>query len=352
MRKSINFDITHANDLIENNLTFTTSSPNTTVDSSVLSSINLSYSFQFWFYLCFEIPSIIGYLFVFAYLFTQKDKRQAFHHQSTNIVLIFAFIMVTLDFSLYIDSFNHNGKVRFQSFIFCSIWNFIDYSLFNSSGVIIAWASFERHIFIFHSHLFSTKSKRFFFHYLPLTFILLYSIIFYIYAIYFPPCETEYDFTLPACGGEPCYLAVLSLGTWDSIMHGITPVFLIVLFNIALLVRVICQRRNLHRRQNWKKYQKMTFELFSIVILHLTFNLPFMIIVFVNLLGYPHWGSEVQQYIFFLSVLIPYLLPFVYGAHMSQKWLKIKTFFYRRGIRIYPAIAVTTSTVRPRKAGM
>ena len=82
----------------------------------------------------------------------------------------------------------------------------------------------------------------------------------------------------------------------------------------------------------------MAFELFSIVTLYF--------------LSYPDWSSEVQQYIFFLSVLIPYLLPFVYGAHMSEKWLKIKAFFYGRDMRVYPPIGMTISNVRPRKAGM
>ncbi len=48
------------------------------------------------------------------------------------------------------------------------------------------------------------------------------------------------------------------LGYWPIIGQGIIPTFLIALFSVALLVRILWQK--LHRLV-WKRYAKMAFQL-------------------------------------------------------------------------------------------
>ncbi|CAF1198805.1 unnamed protein product [Adineta steineri] len=330
-------------DVPDNISILTTSTSNTTIDSPNLSSVEFSYPFQFWFVLSFEIPSVICYLFIFIYIFTHKTQRQALHNHSILVVLLLSFFIVIFGYSSSVNSSHYDGKVWPATPAFCQIWWLIDFGFFSSSTVILAWSSFERHIFIFHSNLLLTRHKRLLVHYFPLLFIIMYLTIFYIYAIFFPPCENEYDYTSVICAGEPCYYTVTSLVMWDTIVHGIIPTCLLVLFNTSLLWRVIWHRHSLHRRPDWKKYRKMTFELLAIVALYLFFNLPFMMIVFVQMIGYPDWGVVPERYFLFFSTLIQFILPFIFAAHLPGKWLFIKTIFSKRRRRVAPAIAVTAA---------
>jgi hypothetical protein len=150
-----------------------------------LSDVDLSLSLQFWFSLSFHIPSIICYLFVLVYILSQKTQRQALHNHSILVLLFIAFTIVIFDYSWTIDSFRHEGKVWLQAPTFCEIWWLLDFGFYDACTVVLAWASFERHILIFHFSLVNTKRKRIFIHYLPLVFIVIYLSIFYIYAFSF-----------------------------------------------------------------------------------------------------------------------------------------------------------------------
>jgi hypothetical protein len=177
---------------------------------------------------------------------------------------------------------------------------------------------------------------------LTIELILIYLSIFYIYAIFFPPCENKYDFTLPVCGAYPCYLDSPYLAMWYFIVHGIIPTLLIALFSIALLARVLWQKR--HHRQNWKKCRRLTFQLLSISALYLFFNLPLMITFVPQVAGYPNWGAQAQPYMYFFSGLIQYLLPFVCLASLHGIWFKLKTFITRNDQRVMPTTAGIATT--------
>lgn len=155
------------------------------------------------------------------------------------------------------DAIHHGGQVWLPLPIVCEIWWLLDFGFYDACTMILAWASFERHILIIHSNLVATKRRLIFSHYLPLVIIPAYLSIFFIYAIFFPPCENEYDFTLPACGGSPCYATVWYLVQLDTIFHGIISTFLIAFFNVVLLIRILWQKHC--HRQNWKKMSKNGF---------------------------------------------------------------------------------------------
>lgn len=332
--KSINYSSSFFRiDAKNDNITSTTSSNNTN-DPSILSDVDLSFSFQFWFSLAFHIPSIICYLFVLTYILSQKTQRQALHNHSIIVLLIVAFTLVIVDYSWTIDSFRHEGNVWLHTSTFCEVWWLFDFGFFDACTFILAWTSFERHILIFHSNLIATKRRRIFIHYLPLILILIYLIIFYIYTIFFPPCENEYDFTLPTCGAYPCYFDVSYLAMWYFIVHGIIPTLLIVLFNVVLLARVLWQKR--HHPRNWKKCRRMTFQLLSISALYLSLNLPLMITFIVQIAGYPEWGVQAQHYLYFFTELIQYLLPFVCLTCLPNILLKMKSLFTQGDRRVMP----------------
>ncbi|CAF1419839.1 unnamed protein product [Adineta steineri] len=325
-------------DITDDALLSTNLSMNDTSDFPNLSAVGFSYTFQFWYLLICEIPSLACYLFVFIYILTEKTQRRALHNHSMLVLLVICFPIVLFDYSWTIDSCRREGGVWFQGSFLCQVWWLFDYGFYNTSVVILAWSSFQRHILIFHSNLVSTKRKRLFIHYLPLTFILVYLTIFYIYVIFFPPCENQYDFTSAVCGDYPCYLTVPVLAIWDNIVHSLICTFLIAIFNVTLLIRIIWQKR--HQRPNWKKYRKMVVQLLSISAVYLCFNTAPSIIVTVQMVGYPDWGADVYNYFFFFTTSIQFLVPFICLLHLPNKLRKIRKLITGNRRRIMPGIIV------------
>ena len=320
---------------INRNIAMNTLSQNNTIDLPNLSAVNFSFSFQFWFSLAFHVPSVVCYVFVLTYILTQKTQRQALHNHSILVLLFIAFFLVLFDYSWEIDTYRRGGQVWPKIPFLCKVWWLFDFGFYSACTIVLAWSSFERHILIFHSNLVATKRKRLLVHYLPLVFIIIYLIIFYIYVIFFVSCENEYDFASAVCGAFPCYLTIGWLAMWDTVVNGMIPTFLIAIFNVALLIRVLWQKQR--HRQDWKKCRRMTFQLLSISVLYLSINLPVEIIVTVQLAGYSEWDSQKELYLLFFCSLIQWLLPFVCLTCLPGLWTKIKTCFIRNNRRVIPA---------------
>jgi hypothetical protein len=311
----------------------------TTTNLPTPSGVDFSFSFQFWFLLSFHVPSILCYSIILTHILTQKSQRHALHNHSIVVLLFIALFVVLFDYSWLIDTLRR-GEVWPQTPAFCEVWWLFDYGFYNACTVVLAWASFERHILVFYSHLMATKRKRILIHYLPLIGILIYLTIFYIYAIFLASCTNRYDYSSPICGAYPCYLEIQWLAMWDTIVHGIAATFLVAIFNIALLIKILWQK---HRhRQSWKKCRKMAFQLLSISALFLSLNFPLSITFLVQLSGYPEWGVQAQQYLYFFSDLIQYLLPFVCLPYAPGIWPRMKSFFAQKNPRVAPT-AFTTS---------
>jgi len=72
---------------------------------------------------------------------------------------------------------------------------FMDLGMFSLRDFLMAWASIERHILVFHDQWVSTPKKRFFIHYLPLASIVIYIFTLYIIVLFFPPCQNIYIYS-------------------------------------------------------------------------------------------------------------------------------------------------------------
>ena len=326
------------------NETLTTSLSNRTIRPPSLSDVDFSFAFQFWFNLPFHVLSLFCYVFVLSYILKNKTQRQALHNHSIIVLLFISFSIVLFDYSWVLDSARHEGQVWLASPILCKIWWLLDFGFYDACTVVLAWTSFERHILIFHTNLIATKRRLILIHYLPLISIVVYLIIFYTYVIFFPSCENEYDFTSSICGAYPCYLLLPYVAQWGLIVNGVAPTLLIVLFNIALLVRVLWQKYQ--RRQDWRRCRRMAFQLLSISILYLSMNLPLMIIALVQASGYPDWNVQAQLYLFFFCAYIQYLLPFICLTCLPGIWLKMKIFFRGNHRRITPVETIQATLNR------
>ncbi|CAF3863444.1 unnamed protein product [Rotaria sp. Silwood1] len=270
----------------------------------------ISYTAIFWSFLIFLIPSIICSLFVLYHLLFDRTLRHGLHNHVIIIVLIIGLICDVTLYPWMLYYYRYDGKWN-RSPIFCIIWVFIDWGLYITHTVLFSWATIERHILIFHDQWVSTKIKRFFVHYLPLIALLFYCLIFYLVLDFFPSCENLFlDFNIICV--YLCVRQIYALTVWETIGHQIIPVFTILIFSIALFMRVLWQKHRVNQPIQWRKYRKMTIQLLSISFLYLIFFFPatFMTLMYMCGLSY-EIGADFYEYTNFFSYYMILLLPFV-----------------------------------------
>ena len=300
---------------------------NNTFDDGVYafqeSEISLPRPVRFWLLLLIDIPSVYCSLIVLFYLIMEKTLRSQLINHIVIILLIIGLALQLIDIPFHL-SFLHSGFVHPSTHWLCLLWWFMDLGLYNGCTINMAWGSIHRYLLIYHDRMFSNSKKRFLFHYLPLVFLALYILIFYVIVIVFPPCENTFDYALPVCNDFPCYLNDHVLGIWNSVVNNILPTMIITIFSLMLLIRVYWQKRLLNQRNRWRKQRKMTIQLVSTCSLYLIANIPLNTLAFARLCGLPEGvGVESQLYFAFLCYFVILLYPFVCLGSLSELRKKI-----------------------------
>lgn len=282
---------------------------------------------QFWTYLILEIPSIICTIYVLYHLIFDRHLRRQIHNHVIIVLLFLCLIILIIDNSLYLDGWRTGHGNSFPpSPNVCLLWWFIDYGFYGAISIFLVWASFERHILVFHRRRFlNTNRQIFLLHYLPLIILSMYLFGFYIGVIIFPPCQNIFYFNYLACGSYPCYQDIPWLNTWDYLFNGVLCNIFEALFSISLLIRTIWKKFYSQRRFHWKKYRKMTIQLLSISTLSLCINLPQSLIILVRQINpdMSDFGLYIEPYFFYLTGYIILLLPFVCLGCLPELWSKI-----------------------------
>ncbi|CAF2878418.1 unnamed protein product [Rotaria sp. Silwood2] len=302
-------------------------------DTTVLpSEIVIPRLIRFWIILLVYIPSVMCSLFILYNFIVHRTLRQALHNHVIGLLLFINFI-VQLTSIPWTLNYYRTGNVWPQNSFFCLTWAFIDEALYIITTILFAWATIERHMLIFHDHLFSTKYKLIFFHYVPIAIILLYCISYNIIIIIFPPCENTYDYSQLACGNPLCYYEFLSAAMWDVIVNDIIPTIVIICFSIALLLRVLHKKFRMNRPIRWRNHRKMTIQVLAISVLYLFIYIPSMLLEFVHLCGTPEEvGADFMLYAEFFENYGNLLLPFICAVSMPELRKHINKIFlyYRR----------------------
>ncbi|CAF1438326.1 unnamed protein product [Adineta ricciae] len=207
----------------------------------------------FWLLLIFGIPSIMCYIFNLYYFLMDRTLRKGLHNHVIILIHFFGLLYMATDFIWFMHYYrNHSALV--SSPIFCLIWAWVDYTLPPSITILMAWASVERHILIFHQNLTATSVKCFIFHYFPLILFGIYPSIFYFIMFFVMPCEISYDYSLNICGLFHCSYSQSTLAMWDSIVDLITPGFVIVIFSLLLIGRVWYSKYRMGQQFQWRNY--------------------------------------------------------------------------------------------------
>lgn len=296
-------------------------------DSFVTTEISLSRTARFWILLLTDFPSIICSFILLSYFFGNRTARCALNNHVIVLVIIYGFGTQLVDTPLYLG-FIINSGVKPSVPSICLLWWVVAFGTYNTVQILMAWASIERHLLIFNDRWTTTKRGRFFSHYLPLIFIIIYTFIFYLYVLFILPCENTYLYNLPQCNAYPCYQSDSIFGTWDFIGHNILPGFTVAVFSIALLIRVIRQKQRLNQQIQWHKHRRMTIQLLSISVLCIIFILPLNLLSLAYLCGLPSdYGVQVSQYLYFASYFLIFLIPFFCLASTPELCRKIKQKF-------------------------
>ncbi|CAF3801770.1 unnamed protein product [Rotaria sp. Silwood1] len=296
-------------------------------------------------------PSLICDLFVFIYFIRHWRKEILMKPQNHVIacLLIASFIQKITDspFTLY---YLRWGIVVQETYTFCAIWNWLHYSLTCVSLHLLTWYCIERHLFIFHSQMMKKKYCLILFHYIPLIVCSLYTPVFYIRYIFFPPkCVNVWYYTIMLCVA-PCYTYTDKfLNSFDWLFHYGMPILIIIFVNLFLFCRIISKKVKRQQRIQWNRQKRMIIQLVFISLLYLIFMAPGVIVGVIQILWTRDFLSDIQDNCFYyLFLFINQFLSFAIISSLpeTRKELKqwrdhLKTFCHR-GIRIHPVLPGTT----------
>ena len=281
-----------------------------------------------------QLVSIPCYLFMLYHLLTGKKARKALSNHAIVLILIFNFMVLTIDLSMTMD-FMRRGMVGSLTPALCLLHQYVTFGIWNGALSLMLWTSIERHILIFHSKLVSTARGRLLVHYIPLALFSLYAPILYFYLIFLYPCEKVFDDTTAICG-YPCFFETIPAWFiwYDSFVHFIIPIFLITVFGVLLLVRVLAQKRRLQRAATWHQNRKMIVQLILVSSSYLVFCLPYCIITLVQSLGFPSFGSDIiSPYIAQMTYVPAIVVPYATLATLSGLKQKLRSLTTCRGNR-------------------
>jgi len=276
-------------------------------DKSVL------YRIKFFILIILQIPSIIISLLIFVFFITHRTCLNNPQNQAILFLLIINFLLVSVDLPMPIK-FYYFGYVIPATAKYCTWWTFFEYTLSLSSELVMAAISVQRHIVIFQGHLLRIRSNRFLLHYFPLVFCLIYPIIFYMIVIVLYPCDgTQWDFSSNLCGYANCYFVYNKiLATFDlGVNHGLS-IVVIILANIALVVRVVKQKRRRQQQISRRQQRRLTLQLLSISSLYLIAWLPNLVIGI---------GQQLISRSFLAQVELDYALDLIYLVCLFLPWI-------------------------------
>lgn len=303
---------------------------NETNTTLIVDSLYFPRPIQFGILLFLVIISIPCSVYLLYHLLSDHTLYMALPNHSIILLLISNAIQTITDVPLFLIYY-YKGVMLPQGVPFCVLHDFLDYDLFTTTFFLLIWLSIERHIFIFQTRLYNTRVKRLILHYIPLGFCCIYPLIYYIIFMLFYPCKNYYQAAAPNCV-SPCYLMVSNfMALYEEIVHGIAPMFVILLVNSALIIRVLQQKRRFRRQPVWARHFPMMIQLVGVCVLFFTANSGYFIIQLGQLLlNDISFGSVAGAWLYPMSLVMPPLMPFVCLNSLPDLKQKLKQLIPRR----------------------
>lgn len=273
------------------------------------------------FFLTILIPSLLLCLYIIIQFIRSSQVRQRVSNQSIFLLIIIAFLDLTIDLPITIEYLRH-GILEIRKDNFCLFWIWCNFSLQSTNLFLMTWTSIQRHILIFHSHSLQTRRGLYQWHYIPYTFVLIYLPSFYFTTIFVIQCENSFDYRSYLCG-MICYNNIVWLSTYDWVVHMLIPSLIIPLLSLTLLIRVLYQMKKMKRTTKWKFIRKVTLQLIIISLLYLFFWFPLALISLIRIYFNPNFLTEFTLYYFnYTPYFVQLLIPYFSFACLPEIWPK------------------------------
>ena len=300
---------------------------------------------QFSLLLVISVASLPSFAFVLYHLLTTRALYTALNNHVIILLLISNGLQTLTDVPVQLAYF-YRGIIWPPSARYCIFYYFIDFDLFTTCFLLITWASFERHILIFHSRWYNTRTRRLLGHYLPLGFCCLYPPVYYFVFLVLYPCENTYDESIANCA-TPCYLATSQImALYEQFVQGFALIFLIFAVNVALVLRILHQKRRMNQQLTWAKNLKMMIQLHGICCLFFVTNGGYFVIQLVRLLWNPDFGVDAYAWIYPFSLWMPPCIAFVCLGTLKDVRVSLMRIFswHRRRTMVVPTQWTQTQT--------
>ncbi|CAF1529452.1 unnamed protein product [Adineta ricciae] len=298
-----------------------------------------------WLMLTPMFPSILIILFNLYHFIGNQTLRRALNNHVIILLLICSFIEQVTDVA-WQSHYYRTGTALISTPIFCGIWTFSGGAFYSMIYILMAWASFERHILIFHPSWFATKTKRLFFHYFPLSGCIIWPLIFYSLSAFILPCDVAIRYDNIFCDRYICSSDQYWPGLIDSFGHYIGTAFMTIIFNIALFGRVLYSRYKVHRSVDWRKHKKIAFQLLPLSMLYLFLQLPPMTLYAAYSAGATYvTANDFYDDSLFFTYWIVQFMPLACAISLPGLKEKCKNclLFWRRDHRINPQAVMWTN---------
>lgn len=282
---------------------------------------------KFTLLLVLQILSIPCFLYIFVQFRYRIRLHRTFHHHAVIALLIVSFIFVIVAVPLTL-AYLFTSSVKPENETFCSLWNWLHYSINIVNLFLMGFTSLERHWLIFHPYFIHNKFRRFVFHYLPLLFCLVYPPTFYISAMFIYQCESTYDYTQLLCK-YPCYFYNESWWKIDLFFNNYTPLFSIPASCIVIYIRILVKKSHLkQQRFKWRRDKRLVIQIWAISSLYLSMWMPLQLSGLINLFWLPSFLLQAQidyMYLFpyLVHLIYPYIVLFSYRKEFAKAHRRI-----------------------------
>ena len=282
--------------------------------------------------LIFQIPAIFISILIFLYFAFNRTARSKPKNHIWIILLIVNFFYLVTDLPMSM-SYLYQGKVWPEENAYCVWWTWYEFSLDALGLYLMAWASIERHFFVFHSHtIMRVRWKIWILHFIPIFLCFIWILAFhFVFIVISPTCINTWTFDENMCG-IACFFTDDNgvYGMVEFMVNVVFPLAMITFANIALIVRVIYQKVSHHQLVNWRRHRKMTFQLWLISSLYLAFWLPFTLSKLIQYTIMPTFFLDQYDTMLFILYFIPLLLPIVCLNTYPELLKKIRGIVRRR----------------------
>ncbi|CAF4647359.1 unnamed protein product [Rotaria sp. Silwood1] len=291
----------------------------------------------------FQIPSFCCAMLIFLQLLDKTNPLRRLQNHLLVYLLIFATCTIIIELP-NTQKFLWSGFATIQTDWFCHFWNFLFFSMASLNRLLTALLSIERHMLVFHPHLYRTHRSRYLFHYTPLISIIAISVIYMLITNLFITCSNHsFNYSVFMCG-FPCSVIVQYFGTLYVWLYVFMPTMTTIIACVLLPIRFIIQKRRFQRMQ-WYRARKMIIQTSVIASAFTICWLPYTIILQLLInkrLSILH--PIINSLLTFTPYVTSLLTPFIV-LHTVWEWMKpaiiqhIKHWFFPQRQRIIQPIS-------------